>query len=169
MILDENSALECMKHFTGHHITSLEECRTGNMENVFLYEKSDEKKHMSILDVRGFMNEVSLQPYGKKAIYILNNFDEATPEAMNAVLKILEEPPEYAIILLVVRNPSSIIETIHSRTITLFHTQSRKSIPEEMREMIRGYFAGSPIELVQFLYGSKYDEDTALGILVESL
>ena len=39
---------------------------------------------------------------------------------MNASLKILEEPPEYAIILLVVENPASILETIHSRTITLF-------------------------------------------------
>lgn len=169
MILDENSVLECVKYFSGNHITTLEECRTGSIENVFLYEKSEEKKHMSVLDVRGFLNEVSIQPYGKKALYLINGFDEATPEAMNAVLKILEEPPEYAIILLVVRNPSSIIETIHSRTITLFHTQSRKSIPEEMREIIRRYFSGNPIELVQFLYGSKYDEDTAIGVLVESL
>lgn len=110
-----------------------------------------------------------MQPYGGKALYILNGFDEATPEAMNAVLKVLEEPPEYAIILLVVKNPASIIETIHSRTITLFHSQAQKSVSIEIQEMIRTHFSGTSLDLVQFLHGGKYDEDIALGILVASL
>lgn len=110
-----------------------------------------------------------MQPYGGKALYILNGFDEATPEAMNAVLKVLEEPPEYAIILLVVKNPASIIETIHSRTITLFHSQTQKSVSIEIQEMIRKHFSGTSFDLIQFLHGGKYDEDIALGILVTSL
>jgi DNA polymerase III subunit delta' len=64
--------------------------------------------------------DISEIPYEKKHIYILRDFDEATREAMNATLKILEEPPEYAIIALVVKNPESLLETIHSRTLNLF-------------------------------------------------
>lgn len=98
------------------------------------------------------MTEVSMQPYGGKAMYILNGFDEATPEAMNAVLKILEEPPKYAIILLVVENPASIIETIHSRTITLFHPRTQKPVSTEIQEMIRSHFSGISFDFIQYLY-----------------
>lgn len=39
---------------------------------------------------------------------------------MNALLKVLEDTPEHAIILLVVDNREALLETIHSRTIDLF-------------------------------------------------
>ena len=45
----------------------------------------------------------------------MRDFDEATLKAMNAMLKILEEPPKYAIIILIVKNSESLIETIRSR------------------------------------------------------
>ena len=102
------------------HITNLDESHTGLLENVFLYEKSEEKKHMSIADIRRFLEDISVQPYSPKALYILRDFDEATPEAMNACLKVFEEPPDYAIILMSVKNPENILETIHSRTLLQF-------------------------------------------------
>jgi DNA polymerase-3 subunit delta' len=43
----------------------------------------------------------------------------ATTEAMNACLKLLEEPPSYALIFLTVKHGESLLETIRSRTINL--------------------------------------------------
>ena len=169
MILDEFTALECVTQFSGMHITDLEACRTGNFPNIFFYEKAEDRKHLSITDIRRFLDEVSLQPYAEKALYILNWFDNATADAMNASLKILEEPPEYAIILLVVENPASILETIHSRTITLFRWQSSTPLSSELGQMIQQYFLGNPMDLIAYLYQAQYDEQTALLILMKGL
>ena len=88
---------------------------------------------------------------------------------MNASLKILEEPPEYAIILLVVANPESILETIHSRTITLFQSKWNIHLSKEQQNMIQQYFEGIPDDLIAYLYLTRYDEQTAIMILMEAL
>jgi DNA polymerase III gamma/tau subunit len=58
---------------------------------------------------------------------------------MNASLKILEEPPEYAITLLVVENPENLLETIRSRTVSLFKKSRKISRNEELRNAIEKY------------------------------
>ncbi len=55
---------------------------------------------------------------GRQKVYI---FNEATfmKEAANSLLKVLEEPPEFATIFLLSENPTSLLQTIRSRCITL--------------------------------------------------
>jgi len=48
-------------------------------------------------------------------IYILNNFDEATTQAQNKILKTLEEPPHNVIFILTCTNSSAVLPTIISR------------------------------------------------------
>lgn len=50
-----------------------------------------------------------------KKIYIIDNAERMTLEAQNCLLKTLEEPPEYIVIILVTSNDSEIINTIKSR------------------------------------------------------
>lgn len=169
IILDEESLLQCVRDFTHMHITNLDESHTGLLENVFLYEKSEEKKHMSIADIRRFLEDISVQPYSPKALYILRDFDEATPEAMNACLKVFEEPPDYAIILMSVKNPESILETIHSRTLLQFRWRDTSTLTPELISMINGYFSGNPWGFITYLYKAKYDLSLALEILRESM
>ncbi len=169
LILDEESILECITAFTNTHISDFDACKELLLESVFIYEKSEEKKHMSVTDIRRFIEEVSLQPYAGKALYILRNFDDATPEAMNACLKLFEDPPEYTIILLWVKNPEKILETIRSRTISLFRENNTVRLPLEVRDMIQEYFDGKVEGLIWYLYTAKYDQGMALAILRESL
>ncbi len=169
LILNEESILECITAFTNIHVSDLEESQELMLENVCIYEKSEEKKHMSVTDIRRFIEEVSLQPYAGKALYILRDFDNATPEAMNACLKLFEDPPEYAIILLWVKNPERILETIRSRTISLFRENNTVRLPLEVRDMIQEYFYGKVEGLIWYLYAAKYDQVMALAILRESL
>ncbi|MBR1540422.1 MAG: hypothetical protein IJ629_04575 [Clostridia bacterium] len=51
----------------------------------------------------------------KKKVYIINDFDKMTREAQNCLLKTLEEPPEFACIILVSSNENMILNTIKSR------------------------------------------------------
>ena len=51
----------------------------------------------------------------EKKIYIINNAEMMTVQAQNCLLKILEEPPQYVIIILIVANEQAILNTIKSR------------------------------------------------------
>lgn len=62
-----------------------------------------------------------------RKVYIINEADKMTKEAQNCLLKTLEEPPEFANIILIGSNESSFLSTIKSRcTILKF-----RNIPEE--------------------------------------
>ena len=61
-----------------------------------------------------------VKPYnGKYKIYIVPDADMMTVQAQNALLKTIEEPPAYAVILLLTENANSLLPTICSRCVML--------------------------------------------------
>lgn len=168
-IMDEENTLQAVRAFSGIHILEIEECVSWNIQNVSLYQKNPETKHWSVLDARRFIDSIMERPYTGKAMYIIRDFDEATDQAMNALLKILEEPPEYAIIILMAKNPEAIIETIHSRTITFFREVSMEEIPEEWKNAIQSYFIQNDVwAFFGLLSSAKLTTNETLGILLYS-
>jgi DNA polymerase-3 subunit delta' len=80
-----------------------------------------EKQSIGVDDIRIQVNaDIQVKPYNSKyKIYIIDDADKLTEQAQNALLKTVEEPPEYAVILLLVNNISVILPTILSRCILL--------------------------------------------------
>ena len=76
---------------------------------------------ISVDDIRAQVNnDVAIKPYsGSYKIYIINEAEKMTPQAQNAILKTLEEPPEYAVILLLTTNVNLLLPTILSRCVVL--------------------------------------------------
>lgn len=76
---------------------------------------------ISVDDIREQINgDVQIKPYSSPyKIYIMNEAEKMTPQAQNALLKTLEEPPEYAIIMLLTTNLNSLLPTILSRCVVL--------------------------------------------------
>lgn len=76
---------------------------------------------ISVDDIRAQVNnDVCIKPYsGAYKIYIINEAEKMTPQAQNAILKTLEEPPAYAVILLLTANVNSLLPTILSRCVVL--------------------------------------------------
>ncbi len=71
---------------------------------------------ISIDTVRDLKYESKFKLYeGKKKVYIISEADEMRPEAANALLKILEEPPENLMIILTTSRIHRILPTIRSR------------------------------------------------------
>jgi DNA polymerase-3 subunit delta' len=65
-------------------------------------------------------NDIAIKPYSSpRKIYIINEGEKMTPQAQNALLKTLEEPPEYAVIILLVNNIHSLLPTVLSRCVVL--------------------------------------------------
>lgn len=65
-------------------------------------------------------NDIVIKPYSSKyKIYIIDEAEKMTPQAQNALLKTIEEPPSYGIIMLLTNNALALLPTITSRCVTL--------------------------------------------------
>ena len=72
---------------------------------------------------------------GCKKIYILQNAQNMTVQAQNALLKILEEPPEHAMFILICENRSSLLETILSRcTVFTLHAPDEEECARYLQQ-----------------------------------
>ncbi|MBE5895355.1 MAG: DNA polymerase III subunit delta' [Lachnospiraceae bacterium] len=86
-------------------------------------------------DIRdGINNTVMIKPYSSPyKIYIVQEAEKMTPQAQNALLKTLEEPPAYAVFILLVNTMESMLPTIVSRCVVLNMKPVRD---EEMRRYL---------------------------------
>ncbi|NBG89085.1 DNA polymerase III subunit [Isachenkonia alkalipeptolytica] len=71
---------------------------------------------LKVEEIRNLEKDIHIKPYsaGKK-IYIINHGEGITPQGQNALLKTLEEPPSFGIILIVARGKEALLPTIQSR------------------------------------------------------
>lgn len=105
-----------------------------------IYVTHEKPNTVSVDDIRAQVNnDVGIKPYSSKyKIYIINEAEKMTQQAQNAILKTLEEPPAYAVIILLVSNINTLLPTILSRCVTLNMKPVRdelvkKFLMEEMR------------------------------------
>ena len=75
-----------------------------------------DKSEILVDQIREAVNDVYIKPHlFPKKIYIINNADKMNIRAQNAFLKVFEEPPEYAVFILIAQNTAGILPTILSR------------------------------------------------------
>lgn len=75
----------------------------------------EDKNSIKISQIRELISDIIIKPHSNKKVYIIHNSETMTLQSQNALLKTLEEPPSYAIIILITTNKESIIDTIKSR------------------------------------------------------
>lgn len=115
-------ALQCEKE-EGRPCQECRSCRQALSENHpditrVVHEKPNT---VSVDDIRSQLNsDVGIKPYSSsRKIYIVNEAEKMTVQAQNALLKTLEEPPEYVVILLLTANVDALLPTILSRCVVL--------------------------------------------------
>jgi len=105
----------------------------------------DAASHRGIEDVRLLRDAVKLSPAkAVKKVYIVDEVHMLTPEASNALLKTLEEPPEHVMFILATTNPEKLIETIRSRTTNIAF---RKATEEEIVRSLSRVAKGEKIKI----------------------
>lgn len=99
---------------------SCKQALSGNHPDIIrlVHEKPNT---ISVEDIRTQINQdMSIKPYqGPYKIYLINEGEKMTVQAQNALLKTLEEPPEYGVILIMTSSVESLLPTILSRCVTL--------------------------------------------------
>lgn len=97
-----NTCPSCMKIESGNHPDFYME-----------YPDDDSFKKEQIEEILRTIRKVPLE--SKRKVYILDDADKMTQQAQNSFLKTLEEPPGYAVIILLATNGYSLLPTITSR------------------------------------------------------
>ena len=77
---------------------------------------NSENDKIKIEQIREMQRKIAEKPIiSHHKVYIIDNADRMTPEAQNCLLKTLEEPPEYIVIILICSNENNLLSTIKSR------------------------------------------------------
>lgn len=116
---------------------------SGNHPDI-IYLKREKEKSIQVDEVRRqIIDDIGIKPYyGPYKIYIIEDAQLLTEQAQNALLKTIEEPPEYALIFLLTDNSDAFLDTIRSRCVRLDmerlpaetivrYLKERQGVPEE--------------------------------------
>lgn len=135
-----------------------------------------EKNTLGVNDIRNqLVNDIQIKPYeGRYKVYIIGDADKMNEAAQNALLKTLEEPPEYAVIILLAVNTGSFLQTILSRCLTLplkpvktelitEYLVNNCSLPDYMARLCASFACGSIGKAV------KYASDPEFGNIKDAV
>ncbi len=113
--------------------------RIENNQHPDVHTIDNEEGEIKIEYVRQLQREISFKPYeAAKKVFIINDAHRLNPEASNALLKILEEPPADSLIILITDRPALLFKTIVSRCKVLkFSPMSREGLKEILRQDYR--------------------------------
>ena len=117
-----SKALECEAGY-GDSCNMCRSCHqmdTGNQPDV-KWLTHEKPATISVDDVRTQINaDMGIKPYSSKyKIYIVDEAEKMNEQAQNALLKTIEEPPAYGIIILLTTNADTFLQTILSRCVRL--------------------------------------------------
>ncbi len=123
--------LQCERHGTDPcgECHSCKQALSGNQPDI-IYISHEKPNSIGVEDIRTQINnDISIKPYSSpRKIYIMNEGEKMTAQAQNALLKTLEEPPEYAVILILAANVDTLLPTIISRCVVL----NMKPVPDKL-------------------------------------
>ena len=123
--------VNCAKGPTSHPCGECESCKdlaTGGPGSIDVVE-IDAASHNGVDDARELRERAGFAPARDRyKIFILDEAHMVTPQGFNALLKIVEEPPEHVMFIFATTEPDKVIGTIRSRT----HHYPFRLVPQEV-------------------------------------
>ena len=127
------TSLQCENPVNGEACMECHACKmslSGNNPDIkWIYRESKENKDGTVKKAKEIPvdairdqinNDIVVKPYYcKKKVYIIDEAECLNTAAQNALLKTMEEPPEYGVIILLTSNENALLQTILSRSIRL--------------------------------------------------
>ena len=131
------------------------QAQSGNQPDIITV--SHEKPNsIGVGEIRRMRADLQIKPYSNaRKVYIVPDAEKLTIPAQNALLKTLEEPPEYAVIILIANGLSAFLPTILSRCVVLqtraveeaqiaSFLQREKELPKEQAAILARFAGGNP-------------------------
>ena len=157
-------------------------CRQSDDRNNpdIIYVKHDKPNTISVDDIRTQLNnDIVIKPYSNQyKIYIVDEAEKMNQQAQNALLKTIEEPPAYAVIMLLTTNADSFLQTIRSRCITLnlksvkndvikSYLMTEKKIPDYQADVCAAFAQGVVGKAIKLASSDDFNElkESALSLI----
>ncbi|MBC7336098.1 MAG: DNA polymerase III subunit gamma/tau, partial [Clostridia bacterium] len=139
-------ALNCVAPPEGEPCNRCANCEAINAGSFLDVLEIDAASHRRIDDVRELQERLPFGPVqGRYKVYIIDEVHMLTPEAFNALLKTLEEPPAHVIFVLATTEPQRLPQTVLSRCLRFdFRPLTPQEISRYLQEVARA--AGTEIE-----------------------
>ena len=131
------------------------QAQSGNQPDIITITHA-KANSIGVDEIRRMRADLQIKPYSNaRKIYIIPDAEKLTIQAQNALLKTLEEPPEYAVIILIANGLVSFLPTILSRCVVLQtraveeaqiarFLQREKDIPEDQAQILARFAGGNP-------------------------
>lgn len=136
-------ALNCLKNSFAAKSDSIEPCNTcANCLNINTgastdVVEQDAASNRGIDEIRRLIREAAFAPMsGRYRVYIIDEAHMITPDAFNALLKTLEEPPKTVIFILATTNEEKVPKTIVSRCVRILFGRAKKEDIMHMLERV---------------------------------
>jgi len=130
------------------------------------YINSGDKKSIGVEVMREIVADAYVRPFeSKKKVYIIENGGLITEQAQNSFLKILEEPPEYTVFIILVSNLSMLLQTIISRCTHIRFMPLKKDVienyikshyPEADIRFLEKYSEGNPGKVDEIMNNDRF-------------
>lgn len=131
-------AVNCLNPQNGNPCGECEICKGIDDGSILDIVEMDAASNRKIDDIRQIIDEVQFKPAKcKYRVYIVDEVHMLTTEAFNALLKTLEEPPEYVIFILATTEVHKLPQTIRSRCQRFdFHRIPPKAIADRVEYVV---------------------------------
>jgi DNA polymerase III subunit delta' len=127
------SILQCENNFCGKCPVCTQIRKGGHVDTM---EYENNREAIKIGDMREIISRCNMSTPSAYKIVILQSIGRMTPEAANAFLKTLEEPPPRTVFIMTTSHIRDLLPTIVSRTRVLkFHLFSTQLLEEKMKEL----------------------------------
>lgn len=106
-------------------------CLTHNHPDIILVAPEEKKKSLSAAQVRKIRSDSFVKPhYGGMKVFIIDKADMLSDVSQNALLKIIEEPPQSIMFILICESANRLLDTVLSRcvTFTLYPPEQREAL-----------------------------------------
>lgn len=151
----------------------------GNHPDI-IYVEHEKPNVISVDNIRQQINgDIAIKPYsGPYKIYIMDEAEKMNVQAQNALLKTLEEPPEYAVLLLLAARAEAMLQTILSRCVVLNikpvpddmikkHLMSKVQIPDYRASVCASFARGNVGRAIELASNEEFDrmKSSVIGMM----
>ena len=108
------------------------------------YINSGDKKSIGVDLMRGVVSDAYIKPFeSRKKVYIIEG--TMTEQAQNSFLKMLEEPPDYAVFVILVQSTSQLLQTVISRCAVVRFRPIKKEV---LKEYVKKKYPGADADFL---------------------
>lgn len=158
---------------------SCRQAMNGNHPDI-MYVEHDKPNVISVDNIRQQINgDIAIKPYsGPYKIYIMDEAEKMNVQAQNALLKTLEEPPEYAVLLLLATRAEAMLQTILSRCVVLNtkpvpndtiknHLMSKVQVPDYRASVCASFARGNVGRAIELASNEEFDhmKSSVIGMM----